>query len=226
MEDTEHAFQIDFTHADGKVTSVKAAWNRQPFNVCLGATLALEAMVGCRLSDSLFAIARHTDPKQQCTHMYDMFCLAVRHAYEQRPDYRYDVVMPDSVDGPVVATLTRNGEKQLELELEQEDYVTIVRPEPCRGLSILKGFMSWVKGHVPADQHEHYFIMQKALFIARMQKFDVESMLGKSARLSGPPEGVCYASQPERYPAAVRVSVSRHLSRETAGKVLAFFKCR
>ena len=226
MEDVGHAFQIDFTHEDGKVTSVKAAWNRRPFDGCGGAATALEAMVGCPLSDNLFAIARYTDPKQQCTHMYDMFCLAATHAYERRTDYRYDVVVPDSIDGPVVATLTRNGEKQLEFEMNGEDYVTIVQPEACRGLSILRGFMPWVKANVPVNQHELYFLMQKALFVSRIQKFDLTPLLGKSAELSGPPSGSCYASQSERYQTAVRVNVSRRFSREPAGQGLEFFKPR
>lgn len=217
MNDTAHDFRIDFTHEGGKVASVKAAWNLYPLSSCAEATQSLQAMVGSRLSDCHFAIARQSEPKQHCTHMYDMFCLAATHAHEQRPDYRYEVVVPDSVDGPLLATLTRNGDKQLMMELE--NYRTIVQPAPCRGRSVLKGFMPWVKANVPEDQHVHYFIMQKALFVALTQKFDFESTLGKSARLSGPPDGSCYGSQPERYHAALRVSVPRSISRETANPV-------
>jgi len=224
MKDVAHSFHMDFTHDDGKVTSINAAWIREPLSSCGGAPLALEALVGCTLSDTIFSVARHIDSRQQCTHMFDMFCLAATHTHEQRPDYRYDVVIPDSVDGPVVATLNRNGEKLLEFEMERQDYQTIVRPEPCRGVNILNGFLPWVRGNVPADQHEHYFIMQKALFIARIQLVNLDSIVGKSATLSGPPDGSSYGSQAERYQAAVRIAPPSRWRSEEIDKVLRSFK--
>ena len=224
MEDVAHSFHMDFTHDGSKVTSIKAAWSREPLSSCTGSPQALEALVGCPLSDNIFSIGRNIDSRQLCTHMYDMFCLAATHAYEQRPEYRSDVVIPDSADGPVLAALNRNGEKQLEFEMERQDYQTIVRPEPCRGMNILKGFLPWVRVNVQADQHEHYFSMQKALFIARIQLFNLESTVGKSATLSGPPEGSCYGSQAERYQNAVRIYPPLRWRRDELGKVLESFE--
>ncbi|WP_161563999.1 DUF2889 domain-containing protein [Cupriavidus lacunae] len=223
MEDIGHAFQISLTHQDGVVTSVGSAWHRQPLTSCAGAGNALEVMVGSRLSDSLFDIARQTDASQQCTHMFDMFCLAATHAWHGREDRRYDVVVPDSQgDEMVVATLGVNGVPTLNFTME--NYERIVAPEACRGLSVFRGFMSWVRTNVPADQHEHYFVMQKALFVARGQKIDMEATVGMKAALSGPPEGTCYGSQAARYGEAVRLATMRRFDKDSVTDVLTFFR--
>jgi hypothetical protein len=221
MEDLVHAFTIDFEHDGDVVKSVHATWVRRPLSSCGGATDALTAMVGCRLADNVFEIARYTDASQQCTHLHDMLCLAITHAHERRPDCRYDLVVPDSVDGTQVATLSRDGRALLEFEVA--DYRRIVNPEACRGLDVLKGFMSWVRANVPKQQHEYYVMMQRGLLVARGQQIDMESLVGQRARLSGPPDGTCFGSQPERYREAVRVGVLRRFNRETASDALQFF---
>jgi hypothetical protein len=223
MEDPVHAFQIDFAHHEGVVTEVRARWERQPLSSCAGATGALDAMVGCRLSDNLFDIARHADATRQCTHLHDMFCIAATHAHQQRPDCRWDVVVPDAIDAPVTASLVRDGNTVLSLTLER-DYHTIAAPEAMRGMSVLKGFLAWVRRHVPAERHEQYFLMQKGVFLAQIQRIDAESMIGREARLSGPPDGTCFGSQPERYASATRVGVIRRFAGETRGDVLRFFR--
>ena len=222
MEDPVHSFQIDFAHADGVITEVEARWDRHPLSSCGGATEALAAMVGCRLSDSVFDVSRHTDASRQCTHLHDMFCIGATHAHRQRPDGRWDVVVPDALHGQVTATLWRNGEVALVITLEEDGH-TIVAPQACRGLSVLRGFMAWVRNNVSPDDHEQYFLMQKALFLAQIQKIDAESLVGQNAALSGPPAGTCFGSQPERYATATRVGVIRRFRDDTRGDVLRFF---
>lgn len=226
LEDPVHAFQIELSYDDGVITDVQARWERHPMSSCAGAPQALfEAMVGCRLSDTVFDIARHTDGSQQCTHLFDMFCIAATHAHQGREDCRWDVVVPDAVQGNATATLARNGEPMLVLEVA-EDMHTLVAPEACRGISVLRGFMSWVRTHVPAALHEQYFLMQKALFLLQVQRFDLESRTGQPAKMSGPSTGICFASQPGRYESAMRVGVMRRFGADSvsAGELLRFFK--
>lgn len=225
MEDPVHAFQIHFSHSGGHVTKIDAAWVRSPLSSCGGAADALAgAMQGCRLSDNLFDIARHTDASSQCTHMYDMFCLAATHAHAHRDDCQYDVIVPDAPAGPRRATLERNGEVLLELSIDDSD--AIIAPQAWRGVSVLKGFMAKVRADVPAQLHEYYFIMQRALFVARSQFIDLESMIDEPAKHSGPPDGTCFGSQLPAYESAVRTGVLRRFDRESAGDILRFFKPR
>ncbi|WP_321884661.1 hypothetical protein [Paraburkholderia bannensis] len=223
MEDPVHAFRIDFAHRDDVVTAIQGVWMRQPLSSCALAPEALaEAMVGCRLSDNVFDVARQTDAATQCTHLYDMFCLAATHAHARRADCRYDVTVPDALDGPRQATLARNGETLLTFAIDDND--TIVEPAACRGIGVLKGFMAWVRANVPAHQHEHYFIMQRALFVARSQRIDIESLIGEAAKASGPAAGTCFGSQPHRYETARRIGVVKRFDRDTIGDALSFFE--
>ncbi|WP_077034900.1 DUF2889 domain-containing protein [Pelomonas sp. KK5] len=224
MEDPVHSFRIDFAHEHGVVTEVQAAWDRHPLSSCTGAPDALQEMVGCPLSDSVFDIARFSDGTQQCTHLHDMFCIAATHAHQQRPDCRWDVHVPDATDTQAAATLARNGATVLALTLES-DYLTIAAPEACKGLSVLRGFMGWVRANVPPEEHLHYFLMQKALFLAQIQKIDAESLIGQSAMLSGPPAGTCFGSQPSRYVGSTRVGQIRRFDASTGGEqLLKFFR--
>ena len=223
MEDPVHAFQIDFSHRAGLITEVHAHWERRPMSSCAGAPDALAAMVGCRLSDSVFDVARHTDANQQCTHLHDMFCIGATHAQQRRPDCRWDVIVPDAVEGSSTATLYRNGEPVLEFEVAA-DMLTLLAPEACRGISVLKGFLAWVRANVSPELHEQYFLMQKALFLLQVQRLDLESRVGKLAALSGPPAGICFGSQPQRYATAIRVGELRRFRQDSAGELLHFFR--
>ena len=222
MEDAVHAFSIDFEHQRGVVRHVDARWERHPMSSCGGSSAALRGMEGCALSSDLFDITRHTDASQQCTHMYDMLCLAIKHAHEQLPDCRYDVVIPDAIDAPVTATLYKDGAEVLSLQLR--DYENIVAPETYAGLSVFKGFMGWVRKNRPQTEWVHHFLIQKAVFVGRVQTMDAEAMIGMSSRLSGPNDGTCFGSQTERYAEAVRVGEIRRFERDSAPQLLRFFK--
>lgn len=224
MEDIVHAFQVTMTHVDGVITGIEAQWDTQrfPHTSCPGAAQHLQAMVGCPLGDDLFAVARQRDGREHCTHMFDMLCIAVQHAHQGLADRRYEVVVPDTLSGPQVATLRVNGEAVLVFEFD--DDLCLLSPPACQGQSVLRGFMPWVRANVPAHDHVLYFFMQKALFVSRAQKLDLAAMAGLPATLSGPPSGACYGSQPGRFEHGVRTSSLRRLDPTTAGQLLQFFK--
>ena len=224
MEDTAHAFQVSFSFVHDRITGVQAVWHRHPLSSCGGATDALQQLVGLQLGDNLFDVSRQADRFMQCTHMFDMLCLGVVHAFHRREDRRYDVVVPALAKGSVVATLTCNGRTTLELELE--DYHRIVRPKHWQGVSVLKGYLAWVGQNIPADEREYHFIMQKALFVAQAQKHKVGFAAGTRSMLSGMPAGTCFGSQPERYADSVKLGTARKFTKETAGDVIRFFRAR
>ncbi|HEX5805808.1 MAG TPA: hypothetical protein VFY31_05675 [Macromonas sp.] len=223
LEDSAHAFELEFTHDQGIITSVRARWFRHPFTSCSGVEQTLAANVGHPLGGHLLSVMKMSDRVQQCTHQYDLFCLAVTHAFHGREDRRYDVVITDPVQGDLVpTTLYLNGQPVLEWLVK--DYEQLVSPEHCRGVNTMKGFTSWVKANIPPEQHELYFMAQRAWFVARTQKLDIESMEGQPAPWSGPPAGNCHGTQPQRYASAVRTDNS--MRRFTPGgnnATLAFF---
>ena len=184
----------------------------------------LAASVGQPLGGHLFSVMQMTDRVQQCTHQYDLFCLAVTHAFHHREDRRYDIIVTDPTEGDLVpTTLYINGQPRLDWLVQ--DYERLESPEHCRGVNTMKGFTNWVKANIPADQHELYFMAQRAWFVARTQKLDIEAMEGQPAPWSGPPAGNCHGTQAQRYAAAVRMDNS--MRRFTPGgdnATLTFFR--
>lgn len=221
MEDTEHAFQIGFTHDGRQVTDVDARWERHPMSGCAGAAGALREMVGCPLSGDLYAISRYADKLHQCSHLFDMLCLGIVHAWHQRDDRRYDVVIPDAPSGLLDLTLKLNG--AVVLELAVKDYQHIVKPEKYGGISWNRGFSRWAKDNLSETEFEYAFIAQRGLFVGMARRRDFSNTVGKPATLSGPPAGACFMSQPERRAASYRVGSARNLADSTEEDLLRFF---
>ncbi|MCW8196008.1 DUF2889 domain-containing protein [Proteobacteria bacterium 005FR1] len=220
MEDTEHAFQIDFVHDGQKVTDVVGRWERHPMSGCAGAAGALSVMIGCPLSGDLLAISRYANKQQQCSHLFDMFCFAVAHAWHQREDRRYDVIIPDSPTGLLPITVKMNG--SVVLQLAVKDFQYIVEPERFGGVRWNRGFSQWAKENLPETESEYAFIAQRGLFVALARRLDFSNTLGKPAALSGPPAGACYMAQPERRGESYRVGTARDLSQAAEEELLRF----
>lgn len=223
LEDTGHAFRIDFAHDDKYITAIKAEWIRHPLTSCPGAVNQLQKLIGCPLSDDLFAIADFTLPRSHCTHMFDAMAVAIVHAKQQREDCRYDIIVPDagSIDRPVQASLDRNGTTVLTLELQ--DYSYIIAPAPYAGRGVFKGFLKWARNKFDSETVEHCYLMQKALIPAGGQSIDLESGFGEAAPLHGPPEGSCFGSDASRYKSAVTTDSLRRFKKESNIELLKFF---
>jgi hypothetical protein len=220
MEDMAHAFRIDLQHDAGHITALNAEWVRRPLSSCAGADQHLQQLVGLRLQDDLFTLSRLPEKHQHCTHMFDMLVLAVTHAREQRPDTRYDMLLPDNPSGPVTASLQVNGRTRLSLQLD--DYEQIVAPEPFAGRSIYRGFLPWAQANLSAEQAEHAYLLQKTLFIARGQLMDVEALVGDAAARTGPPANTCFGTRADRYGDAVRLDTMRRFGADATTQVLHF----
>lgn len=222
MEDPYHAFEARFTHNKHTVTSLSAHWHRLPMSSCSGATDALQSMIGCPLSDDIYTTAKFQDSRIHCTHQFDMLSIALTHAYHEREDRRYDVVVHDSKDGRVNPLLYLNDQIVLSLMLENHHIIT--SPDHYKRTSLMRGFNSWAREHLSANEREYAFIIQKAMFVAAGRQMDVKAMVGQAAEHSGPPVNSCFGSRQDRYHTATRLENIRDLSDIQRHEVLLFFK--
>lgn len=208
MEDTYHAFEISFAHDGARVTSIDARWHRHPMSACSGAAGALEDMVGCPLDAGLRELQALLDQRLQCTHLFDMFRLGVLHAWHGRADRHYEVIVDDAPQQPQPARLLCNGVCVLSMTL-QDDVILV--PEKFRGVNVFQGFGGWAARYLDGEEAEQAFMLQRALFVASGRRLDLGASAGRPSSLSGPPTGSCYASQPVRYAASVRLDSSKEL---------------
>jgi len=106
MEDDSHRFGVIVRHDGRVVRAVEGLPMRTPWTLCSGARDLLSALVGMQLAPTPLAAARHTDQKQQCTHMFDLATLAVAHAARGIAGREYHIEAPwYLLDGPRTITL-------------------------------------------------------------------------------------------------------------------------
>lgn len=203
LEDPYHAFAIRMEHDAHEVTALSARWERNPLTSCTGSDLALQSMVGCPLDTDIQRLGLFTDGHANCTHMFDALRLGILHAARGRPDHRYDVVIPDSVEDTQSIQMLLDGKEIMALLITQG--ARIVSPPDLAGAPLMSGLARWAAGRLSERQFELLFIAQRAAFISQGQKIDIARYVGAAGRLSGPAAGTCHGSRPSIYGQAVRI---------------------
>lgn len=203
LEDPYHALAIAFDHDLERVTDVEARWERNPLTSCVGSEAMLRSMAGCPLTSDLQTLGLWTDARSNCTHMFDALRLGIVHVAADRPDLRYDVLIPDCVEDVQPMTLLINGDEQLRIAVTGGHM--IVSPPDLAGAPLLSGLARWGAGRLDGRMFELLFYIQRAAFIAQGQKIDIARYVGASGELSGPNPGTCHGSRPSAYGEGVRL---------------------
>lgn len=200
LEDDFHRFRVHLEHDGEVVVRAEGEALRFPWTSCPGAVAPLARLEGMRLSRSSRAAHGHTDPRAQCTHLFDLAGLAIAHA-SRGASRDYDIEVPDRVDGRTRATLRRDGEPLLHWEIERS---RIAAPEPFAGRSTRSGFLDWVQETLDPDLAEAALVLQRACSIALGRLYDMDRVEGPSAFgvMAG---GVCHTFSPGTMEQARRV---------------------
>lgn len=215
MEDGFHALAMVIAHDEAIVTGVEARWIRHPMTSCDGAAPFLSNMAGRALTPDILAAGHGADALAHCTHMFDSFRLGVAHIARRRPDRRYDIILPDTLDGPQPAQLLVDDAEALSLAIGPG--MTVLSPDALAGAPLMRGLAKWARGRISGELFERLFMVQRAIFVSWGRKVDMKRYQGGPAPIAGPPEGSCYASQPGRYHDATRKGGDRPgLTRENA----------
>lgn len=182
LADDFHHFAVRIRHDGDAVLEVRGEDVRVPWTTCPGALEPLRRMQGSRFSASLFELLRHTSPREQCTHLHDLACLAIAHgARAGTGQRRYDIAVPDRVDGATRASLACDGRERLAWRVEGAKVVE-GSPERCTGLRIRgSGFKEFLRAESDPEIAEAAWILQRALFIALGRQHDFDRMLTAEA---------------------------------------------
>ena len=208
LADDFHHFAVTVEHDGRAVTAARGEGIRVPWTTCPGAIPALRALVGAPLSDSFLETLRYADPRAQCTHLYDLACLAVCHARRAQEGgagrRRYDVTLPDRRSGGSRPTLLRDGELVLDWQILGSE-IAEATPEVFAGLS-LGGtpFHRFVMRELDADLAEAALVMRRAIFIGLGRRYAFDGM--SEARMFAPVVGAaCHTFDEARVGEAKRV---------------------
>jgi hypothetical protein len=212
LEDDFHHFRVVVDYCEGQVSAARGQAVRHPFSACPGATEALNELAGMALQRIAHSVTLHTDPTQQCTHMFDLAGLAI--AVAARGDVRrlFEIEVPRHVEGRSHARLVRDGVPMLDWTVEGS---VILGPEPYRGVDMRAGLARWALATLPEQEAEAALVLRRCALIAlgRLKDIDKEP----HAHLTGR----CYAQQPHRAPQAIRIVGSTWDFTEKSGALCA-----
>jgi len=212
LEDDFHHFGVTLRHAEGRVVEMLGDDIRVPWTTCPGAMTALDAWAGQPLDISLLDLARAVDARLQCTHAFDLACLAIALAAREREGgasrRNYDIALPDRVGGSTEPTLLRNGELLLRWKVEG---ITVSESEPpfFVGRKLMgSGFNLMVARELHPELGEAALVFRRAIFIGLGRQYDFERI--EHARDFGRVVGsACHTFHPDRVEQATRVHGSR-----------------
>lgn len=184
LEDDMHSFRIRMEHSGELITGVSARAVRHPWSACAGAPAHLAASLkGEKLAD----VTSH-DPRQECTHLFDLAIVAAAHAHDTAPS-QFDMRVADRIDERTTATLSVDGVEKLHWQI---DGTAIAGPEEFAGLDI-KRLSTW-KRDFPSETAEWATLLRRAIFVSGARQY--EAPVNVRASDQGPLRlGVCYNYQ-------------------------------
>ena len=195
LEDDFHHFEVTLHHDGERVRDVDARSIRWPWTTCPAAAGPLRALAGMPLSPRCLAAGEYTNPKANCTHMFDLAGLAVAHAARGTSSRQYDAEVPvgaAAVRGQGAVRLRRDGAVALEWTLGDR---AIVEPLAYAGAPWTGGFFRWADTTLPVEEAEAAIVLRRACEIGMGRGMDLDSV-DRADELAELMRGVCYTMQP------------------------------
>ena len=194
LEDDPHAFSIRLSHDGSSVTGVSAHAERYPLSTCSGATTPIRALVGAPLSVASLELKRHANPRSNCTHLFDLAAWAIAHAARgARGTTRYEIDVPDAIDGRHEAALRRDGVEVLRWVLK---HGCIEAPAVYAGQQVLGGFTRWASSTLAGEELEHALMLARGYFVSLARIYDMAAAGSHPAAEHPMPSGSCYSYSP------------------------------
>ncbi len=191
LEDDPHRYGVIVDHDGEHVTGVQGIALRTPWSLCRDAVKVLGRLVGMPLSPDPQEVFRHTDGRQQCTHLFDLAGLAIAHAARGIPQRQYDIEVPCADTHSLrEARLCVDATERLVWILQR---TAIIGPQPFGGQD-LRSMMPWAKTRfVDRDTLEAVMVLRRAVFISGSRTYDLDRM--HDAAATGHVSGACYVYQ-------------------------------
>lgn len=202
VEDSYHSFRLDIAHKSGKVSGVATRALRYPLDTCPLASAPLQRFIGLPLSTSWPDLIARENPREHCTHLYDLLFLAMIHA-SRGGQRTYDITVPDEHPGPVWSTVHRDGVEVLRWKTQSG---VVLEPQSVAGRPLLKGFSRWAGEQLSGDELEAAVVLHKGYFVSRARRFDIAGGAGQRVAHLEVMRGACFSYSEPRMSVAVRMA--------------------
>ena len=189
LEDDVHRFTLTLSHSNGVVDDIEITLDRYPWTSCPGAGPFLtEQLIGKRVGE-----LAQQDPRQHCTHLYDLALLCIHRtaigSTDETDFIQYDLTVADRVAGQTTATLLENNIIQLRWQLQGTQ---IIGPDEWTGKD-LRTLSSWKKKLSGADSLRA-ITLRRAVFVSGVRAYP-NVMKGTAADRAPNRAGACFTYQ-------------------------------
>lgn len=206
LEDDCHHFRVDLHHDGSVIERVDGRYFRGPWSTCATAPSPLRAIEGRPLTERGSDVGRYTDPRANCTHLFDLTALAVTHAARRAARERqYDMVVTDTKDSEQHAMLWRDGAPVLHWVLRDRE---IAEPGEWAGAPLRSKFIPWVEARHDADMAEAAIALRRIVDISMSRTGDLDRFNHATEMANTGLMGRCLTYTAENIPIAVRVKGS------------------
>lgn len=201
MEDDAHHFAVTLRHDGQHIVEAEGEAIRTPWSICPGALNSVQRFVGLKLDLDNRTLAHDVHVAEQCTHMFDLASLLMRHVSCGTRLREYRIAMPiDDLDAPREAILERDGAEVLRwLVLGQ----TITGPAPYSGLD-LQTVNAWARANlIDPDELEAVSVLRRAVYSSLARTMGLDKMVSATP-LEGK-LGPCHVFRPGHIEKAERI---------------------
>lgn len=184
MEDDAHCFGVTVFHDGVTIERVETREPRHPWTTCpMAGAFLRERMAGLPLAE-----APHVeDQRQHCTHVYDLFVLAVRHCADDRATTYAIRVRDTDAAGRKLAEIDRNGAPLLSFPDGQD----------------MRALAAW-STRLPDDLQEAARMLRRGALVGQSRGMTF-AQVDTAQALMGIMAGACFTFQPERAAQAIRL---------------------
>lgn len=205
LEDDFHRFRVTLRHDGSRIQEITGEALRSPWTTCPDAADPLRELEGSELSTLVTAASEVSDPRANCTHLFDLAGLTIAHAASGRKQRRYDTELPPRDRDTQIATLQRDGEVLMTWTLawNAQGKRVCIDPPPFSETQWRGGFIRWAADTLDADTAEAAVILRRACDIGLGHGMDLDRY-DHPSEIEYPMAGICFTMQPERISVAER----------------------
>jgi hypothetical protein len=198
LEDDFHRFGVTLHHDGAVLTAVEGRAARFPWATCPEAPDALAALVGAPLAPDPTLLFRHTEPRAQCTHLFELAAVALSQAGRGEGERLFEAAVSDPDEGPRRAELHIDGELAMAWDLIGDD---ITAPPEYAGRAV-SSFASRTLAELDPETALNILILRRITLTAHGRRFDVDAYATAAAMGRSPQ---CYSLQPANAARGTRV---------------------
>jgi len=212
VEDDFHHMTVWLEHDGARVLAIGGALPRHPWNTCPGSVAVLSReLTGMALSTRIWDLPDTVHAKLNCTHLLDTALLAIAQA-ARGGERRYELQVPDPVDGRTSAVVLLGGREVFRLVLDGD---IIVAPAALAGEDVRR-VVPRALAVLDDDGIEWLVLLRRALTIAHRRRWLKPERPSADQALQRM-VGACHSFQPAHAGllahASDRIDVSGHPER-------------